>query len=331
MRTCMRSTLPAPAPPARPTSRALPAPPCRHLGQRFLGGGGEPSAAAARLEGRLEDLTPALERLPALNGLYLGGHGLSGGLPPRWARTGGLLQRLQVLDLQANALSGSIPPAWLDCPMSRLPPTAMDLEWRGRVARWPMQTLLLGRNALAGGLPPTWPMCFRYAVVSPQGWLEPPAVPLLRSWQGSGVGGRSLSAVGHLRAAAGRVGCSCTPALPPPALAPPPQLLDLSSNQFHGPVPDGWFEWNAFPWASLVTVAGNPLGGALPTLDALLTEEALARVAEYLDERNIRGRSAPTRPNLVLDLSGCGIGGGLPPGWARVPRIPMLRGLRLNG
>lgn len=81
-------------------------------------------------------------------------------------------------------------------------------------------------------------------------------------------------------------------------------------------------------------LGGNPIGGALPPLDELATDDAIAQaeaaIARAQAQAASQAEGGPATNGLILDLAGCGLTGTLPAAWARVPRVRQLAGLILN-
>ncbi|KXG34152.1 probably inactive leucine-rich repeat receptor-like protein kinase At3g28040 [Sorghum bicolor] len=167
-----------------------------------------------------------LDRLPALQDLSLARNNLSGPLPPGLS----LLGSLRSLDLSYNAFSGPLP------------------DDVARLAS--LRYLDLTGNAFSGPLPPAFPRTLRFLVLSGNQFSGP--VP-------EGLAAKSPLLL-HLNVSGNQLSGSPDFA---GALWPLERLrtLDLSRNQFSGPVTDGIARLHNLKTLSL---SGNRFSGAVP-------------------------------------------------------------------
>ena len=200
------------------------------------------------LKGSLPDVH-ALQALPELWNLNLGGNGLQGTLPADW----GGLSKLRSLSLRFNDLSGTLPAHWsgmksmvnielsINAFLGRLPP-----EW-GVLNR--VQKLYLLKNQLSGVLPVSWSgmnsmLDMRIFNNALTGSL-PPQWGALSKMQELWLHHNELS--GSLPASWSAMKSMV--------------VLDISANKLSGPLPP---QWSTFANIKVLWLWGNQLSDRLP-------------------------------------------------------------------
>ena len=301
--------------------------------------GGLDALASLRLDGnRLAGAVPAeLGSLSRLAELGLAGNMLSGAVPPEL----GQLRELSVLRLAGNDFAGCPPPALLDVEDHDLYSDVglfcvADVRARRPKLAADFDLLLSVRDELAGGAGP--------------GWSESTPVG---SWRGVRSSRGKPRVVAIDLAAAGPAGRF------PPELGGLERLvsLRLDGGRLSGPVPAEWGRLPALveldlggaeawrppgPGAAAFCAPPAPPGSGLGRDCALLlrARDALAggaalnwrRSTPLGSWRGVAVGGAPPRVR-VLDLSGAGLRGRIPPELAGLERLAALRldGNRLTG